>query len=75
MEWLQYNPSAFAAVEDLHSRGTLSACQLVHTDVNRTTMVQSAKFFGLLDRDASLMNLFNRVFHNFCEELCFRDGD
>jgi len=37
--------------------------------VNRTTMVQSANFFGLLERDAVFADLFNRVFHNFCEEL------
>jgi hypothetical protein len=37
----------------------------VHTAVNRTTMVQSAKFFELMRRHAALQDLFNRVFHNF----------
>jgi len=35
-------------------------------------MVQSANFFGLLERDAVFVDLFNRVFHNFCEELFLR---
>jgi hypothetical protein len=39
--------------------------------VNRTTIVQSANFFGLLKRDAIFADLFNRVFHMFCEELFF----
>jgi hypothetical protein len=29
-------------------------------------MVQSAKLFGLIDAEAVLNDLFNRVFHNFC---------
>jgi hypothetical protein len=41
----------------------------VHTVVNRTSMVQSANFFELLDRDRRFVGLFNRVFHNFCVEL------
>jgi len=52
---LQYNPSAFI--------------ETVHTGVNRTTIVQSANFFGLLKRHAVFADLFNRVFHNFCVEL------
>jgi hypothetical protein len=43
----------------------------VHTDVNRTTMVQSANFFGLSKQGAVFADLFNRVFHTFCEELLF----
>jgi hypothetical protein len=43
--------------------------------VNRTTMVQSANFFGLLKRDAGFVDLFNRVFHTFCEELLVREVD
>jgi hypothetical protein len=39
---------------------------------DRTTIVQSADFFGLLKRDAVFVDLFNRVFHTFCEELFFR---
>ena len=39
--------------------------------MNRTTMVQSANFFGLLELDAVFTDLFNRVFHTFCEELLF----
>jgi hypothetical protein len=34
-------------------------------------MVQSANFFGLSTRDDLFADLFNRVFHTFCEELSF----
>ena len=56
---LQYNPSALARF-----RG-----REIHTDVNSTTMVQTANFFGLSKHDAVFIDLFNRVFHNFCEQL------
>jgi hypothetical protein len=39
------------------------------TVANRTTIVQSANFFGLLKRHAVFADLFNRVFHTFCVEL------
>ena len=42
---------------------------MLHIVVNRTTLVQSAKSFGLLERDVGFADLFNRVFHTFCEEL------
>ena len=43
----------------------------VHTVLNRPTIVQSANFFGLLKHGAVFEDLFNRVFHTFCEDLLF----